>query len=246
MINVLLNSKSKKELTFLEEYTRHLSARISEEIWQYYAFSGYAELTRFLDGMPLIDLACLDLTLEGSLDGAKEVRRLNGKTYILVIADNTVSPMSYICPDVMATSLILRPFNAEQLKGVVYKMIKSYFKEHFEKENNEDVFVIDAKDGKQLLPYDRICCFEARDKKIFAVSESVEYSFYDTIENLESILPGQFVRCHRGFIVNTDRIDRIQLSQNLILLDDETEVPLSRSYKSALKGRFGSKKGGAI
>ncbi|MBQ3101169.1 MAG: LytTR family transcriptional regulator DNA-binding domain-containing protein [Clostridia bacterium] len=236
MVSVLLNSGSAKELKYIEDLTRHLAAKISEEGWNHHAFNSMEDVLDFLCDNPLLDIACVDLTLEKGLDGAKRVRSLNPGTFMMVIANTHISPMSYISPDVMATSLILRPFNGAQLTEVFSKMIKAYFKKNTEKDIKEEVFVIEAKEGKQLIPYERIYCFEAREKKVFAVTDSMEYSFYDTIENLEEILPKYFIRSHRGFIVNSEKISKIMLSQNLIILDDETEVPLSRSYKGSFKG----------
>lgn len=235
MVSVLLNSASNKELSYIEGFTRHLASRISEEDWDYYVFATMREVLSFLSDSPLLDIACVDLTLDGGLDGAKQIRSLSTNTFILVIADKNISPMTYISPDVMATSLLLRPFDSNQLKEVVSKTVKTYFKKYFDNDVKEEVFVVDTRDGRQLIPYDRISCFEAREKKVFCITDSAEYPFYDTIENLEGELPRQFVRSHRGFIVNVDRVSRVLLSQSIVILDDDTEVPLSRSYKSKFK-----------
>ena len=235
MISVLLNSGSKKELAYMEKYSRHLSGSISEEYWDFHAFTDMNEVIRFLSDLPILDIACVDLTLNGGIDSAKKIRTLNGNTYIMVIADKDISPMEYISPEVMAASLLLRPFDGAALQDVMKKTVKAYFKNFIDKDKTDDVFVIENRDGRQLVPYDRIVCFEARDKKIFAVTESLEYSFYDTIENLEAELPDYFIRSHRGFIVNSQKISTIHLSQSIIVMDDGSELPLSRSFKSSFK-----------
>ena len=109
MISVLLNSGSKKELAYMEKYSRHLSGSISEEYWDFHAFTDMNEVIRFLSDLPILDIACVDLTLNGGIDSAKKIRTLNGNTYIMVIADKDISPMEYISPEVMAASLLLRP-----------------------------------------------------------------------------------------------------------------------------------------
>ena len=235
MISVLLNSGSKKELAYMEKYSRHLSGSISEEYWDFHAFTDMKEVIRFLSDLPILDIACVDLTLNGGIDSAKKIRTLNGNTYIMVIADKDISPMEYISPEVMAASLLLRPFDGAALQDVMKKTVKAYFKNFIDKDKTDDVFVIENRDGRQLVPYDRIVCFEARDKKVFAVTESLEYSFYDTIENLEAELPDYFIRSHRGFIVNSQKISTIHLSQSIIVMDDGSELPLSRSFKSSFK-----------
>jgi len=236
MVSVLLNSASSKELKYMESYTRRLASVVSEDGWEYHVFLANKEVERFLKTNPLIDIACLDLTVTGGIDSAKQVRCLNAGTFIMIIADASISPMTYISPDIMAASLLLRPFNSEQLKEVVNKTIKTYMKKFSENDVAEDVFVIESREeGKVLLPYSRITCFEAREKKIVAVTDTEEYVFYDTMDNLEKELPKHFVRSHRSFIVNVERVSRVHISQSLIVFDDDTEAPLSRSYKSVFK-----------
>lgn len=62
-----------------------------------------------------------------------------------------------------------------------------------------------------------------------------EYSYYDTLDNLENKLGSEFIRCHRSYIVSRYYIKKIQLSQNLIVLNDDSLIPISRSYKSRVK-----------
>ena len=77
------------------------------------------------------------------------------------------------------------------------------------------------------------------DKKLFVRTKTEEYAFYDTIEALLARLPEQFRRCHRSYIVNTEKITRILNSENYIELTKEIGVPLSRSCKAAFKGGTG-------
>lgn len=235
MISVLLNSSNEKELNYIEECMRFFTARASEDVWEYHGFSRICEMMEYLDRMPILDIACVDITLKDGVDGAKRIRRLNQNTFILIISDCTIPPTDYIRPDIMACSLLLRPFNGKQAQSVIKTVIRSYLEKYVDCASQENVFVIDNREGKQLIPYDRITYFEAREKKIVAVTDSTEYSFYDTIDSLEKELPKQFVRSHRGFIVNCRRVSGIIASKNIICLDDGGEIPLSRSYKNVFK-----------
>ena len=48
-------------------------------------------------------------------------------------------------------------------------------------------------------------------------------------------LPGFFCRCHRSYIINMRKVTAVKASLNLIEMQDEIQVPLSRSYKKAIK-----------
>ena len=52
---------------------------------------------------------------------------------------------------------------------------------------------------------------------------------------MEKRLPGFFCRCHRSYIINMRKVTAVKASLNLIEMQDEIQVPLSRSYKKAIK-----------
>lgn len=54
----------------------------------------------------------------------------------------------------------------------------------------------------------------------------------EKISHLEETLPDNFVRCHRSFIVNLNKIDSINYDQLFI---KDLSIPVSRKYKDRLK-----------
>lgn len=66
-------------------------------------------------------------------------------------------------------------------------------------------------------------------------TDTEEYAFYDTLDELTKRLSDGFIRCHRSFLVNKNKIEKVFLSQNRLVLEEDFEIPLSRSYKPALK-----------
>ena len=52
---------------------------------------------------------------------------------------------------------------------------------------------------------------------------------------MEKKLPENFLRCHRSYIVNMSKVTAVKVSQSLIEVQDNLQVPLSRSYKRAVK-----------
>lgn len=53
---------------------------------------------------------------------------------------------------------------------------------------------------------------------------------------LETLSEDQFIRVHKSFIINSDKIQKI--SSNKIYLGEETSIPLGRVYKDAFNRRF--------
>lgn len=233
MISVLLYSHIKKEISAFVKHGREAVGKISDDDWN---FRGYCEkelLYRFLIECPLIDISCVDVSAGDGLTLAENLRKDNSGMYMILVADLSVSPTAYIRPSIMAGSLLMRPVSVEGIKRVFTEAALSYIKSL--ERGSGDVLIIENRDGRQPVPYSSIMFFESREKKIYANTGKTEYPFYDTLDNLEQSLPEGFLRCHRSFIVAKNRIKSIFISKSIITLDDGSELPLSRSYKSKFK-----------
>ena len=237
MVSMTTYNCYKNELDDIKKISKDLIAKLSEDKWIIEQFDDLQKLCDYIKDKPLIDMLLYDVTKKGAISYLQEIRKSYKEIPIMIMADIKTSPMEYMKPAIHASSLLIRPWTDKQAKEVLKEFILEYLR-MFEKEKNEGIssYVITSKEGHISIPYDKIYFFEAREKKIFVCTGREEFGFYHTIDKLAEELPKQFVRCHRGFIVNTEKIQKIMLSQNIIYLTDDFDIPLSRSYKSVLKG----------
>lgn len=156
------------------------------------------------------------------------------QAYLLVVASADTSPLTFLNPTISPSSLVLRPLTPPEIKRVAREMIEALQRNA---DQGEASFTITSREEQQRIPYADIYYFEARGRKLYARLRCDEIGFTGTLEQLESELPKTFQRCHRSFIINTTKIERVLLSQNSIILWDGLDVPLSRSYKKAIKER---------
>lgn len=233
MVDVLIVNRHKEELTSIYDVAWRLAARLSEEEWNWFSFTSGKELAEFFKKNHIVDFACLDIAGENTVKIAERVRNTSREAMIMLVADAGISPMAYLKPSIMPGALLLRPYTKEQLLSTLKEALKIVTKNT--DENSDSAFLLNMKSERKMIPYSRICYFEARDKKVYLNVGNQEFAFYDTIDHLEEILPTSFVRCHRSFIVSKSKIDKIFISKNYLELDNGMTVPLSRSYKSALK-----------
>lgn len=56
---------------------------------------------------------------------------------------------------------------------------------------------------------------------------------FKTLKHFEQILPDNFHRIHNSFIINIDKISRIQTGSSAVYLNDN-KIPFSKSYKEAV------------
>ncbi|MFN8093818.1 MAG: protein kinase [Vicinamibacteria bacterium] len=92
----------------------------------------------------------------------------------------------------------------------------------------------------QVIPVERLDYAEAQDDYVALHSEGKSYLKQQTLSDLEASLdPARFVRIHRSYVLNLDRLSRIDTEggePKAVLLADGTRLPLSRSGYGRLKG----------
>ena len=223
MITFLSVASKKEENNLMRESVREQAALRTDEMWKFHMFEQISRTEEFLKDIPVLDIISWDVTMNHSVGSLEKVRQDYKQAYLMVVADGSISPMMYLRPGIMPSSLLLKPVSRENLVMVVNEMMDA-FTEKF-----------DSKDVKQYIPLSQIYYIEAREKKIFIRTKQEEYGFYDTIENMEKKLPENFLRCHRSYIVNMSKVTAVKLSQSLIEIQNELQVPLSRSYKKTVK-----------
>lgn len=95
-----------------------------------------------------------------------------------------------------------------------------------------------------LIKPEQISFFEAKDKYVNIVTdENIEYLIDFTLSSLEEKLPTTFMRVHRAFIINCDKIKEIHKSDSssfIILLKDKmnTKIYSGRSYNENIRSLF--------
>jgi two-component system LytT family response regulator len=98
-----------------------------------------------------------------------------------------------------------------------------------------------VKDGARVhvIPVAQLDYAEAQDDYVELHSKGKSYLKQQTISSLESALdPQQFIRVHRSFIVNLERVTRIEpytKDSRMAILTDGTQVPVSRAGYERLR-----------
>ena len=102
-----------------------------------------------------------------------------------------------------------------------------------------------VKDGAKvhIIPIEKLDYVEAQDDYVALRSEKKNYLKQQTISSVENQLdPKKFVRIHRSYIVNLERIARIEpytKDSRVAVLTDGTQLPVSRSGHARLKELLG-------
>lgn len=234
MIAMLISDRNEKERNIIQKTAREKAALYTEEYWQWIQCKSGTEVKQILEKGTHVDLFCMDVTSKDILDTMTEVRESSPTSYIILVADASVSPLSYMKPSIRAESLMLKPLSKAQLDETLGEAV-SLYASRFSSDENPNVFVLESRGSRRLMEYEKILYFEAREKKVFLNTGYEEYGFTDTLDHLNDQLKEYFLRVHRSFLVNKEKILEVYLSQNRIVLEGNVEVPLSRSCKASVK-----------
>lgn len=231
MPTVLVYDPVKTELSLIRDQLGGMPDEKDELI--FYGATTLPEFAVQVGKLHKISVSCADFDSDGAIP-IQIARDRDPSTLPVIIANSSTSPVLYVRPDIMAAGLLLRPLSEAQVAAMLRETLAAARAKECEQLFNNELFSFSTREGVIRIPYSQILYFEARNKKIVACTSRSETAFYATLENLTSVLPGYFLRCHKGFIVNQYLVERVDLSRNTLHLLNGFQVPVSRSYKMAV------------
>ena len=188
------------------------------------------------------DLMFLDVQMP-KLDGF-EVLELLGRS-VPVVFTTAFDQYALRAFEVHAVDYLLKPFSEERFAEALSRARARL--QGREGVPDIDALVSDARprqgpvervlirDGSQVhvLPVHKIDYVEAQDDYVCFKTEGKQYLKDQTMAALEQTLdPGRFVRIHRSYILNIERIARVELyakDSRVAILRDGTRLPVSRA-----------------
>lgn len=215
----------------IEECKKRVAINSDERI-QFVISNQIESFSTEISSHDILNVVFLDITLEGSYEFAEMLRKKYENVVLVIITDLTVSPIKFIKPSIMVASLMMRPFDDEQVENQIDEIIYGLIEPDNQSDEN---FSIEYKGEKISVPFKEIYYFESRDKKIFLGMENSEYGFYDTMKSLEDKLPKEFVRCGQSYIFNKTKLRKILLNDSMVELYSGIRLPISRRYKKLMK-----------
>ena len=187
------------------------------------------------------DLVLLDVQMP-KLDGF-EVLELLGREQpvVFVTAYDQYALRAF---DVHAVDYLLKPFSAERFQEAMARArermrakaatpIEALLRDAKTRGGPAERVLIRDGANVHVLPVDKIDYVEAQDDYVAFKSEGKQFLKDQTLSAVESTLdPARFVRIHRSFILNIDRIAKVELyakDSRIAILRDGTRLPVSRA-----------------
>jgi two-component system, LytTR family, response regulator len=193
------------------------------------------------------DLVFLDVQMP-KLDGF-EVLELTG-TDMAIIFTTAYDQYALRAFDAHAVDYLLKPFGADRLEAALARVrerlggkISAAPVELAAAARPPEQFAerIVVKDGTrvQIIPVGKLDYAEAQDDYVALCAEGKKHLKQQTISSLGKILdPAKFLRVHRSFIVNVERVAKIEpygKDTHVAVLTNGAKIPVSRSGYAKLR-----------
>jgi two-component system response regulator AgrA len=187
----------------------------------------------------MVGIYFLDVDLHASINGiklAEKIRELDPTGFIIFVT--THSEMSFLTFEykVEAMDYIIKD-NYQNIKERVNKCMQKASNIYYSTNNKDDkFFTVKCDDHVLNIKYNDILFFETSEQihKVRIHQENKQIEFYGTLKDIAETLDDKFYRCHRSFIVNRDKIDRIDKKERIIYMVNGEQCFASTRYMKGL------------
>ncbi|MFY0632037.1 MAG: response regulator transcription factor [Flavobacteriaceae bacterium] len=194
-----------------------------------------------------VDVAIIDIFLDGSPDGISFAETINAiperaKPFVFLTSstDRNIFERAKLTHPY---SYLVKPFNELEILYAIDTAVEKFYNQSDAFLNEESATVISTeslfiKKGRSLkkVLINDIIFIEVEEKYCNIITEKEKFVILiSLVKILELLDKTKFYRTHRNFIVNSEKIEEIVLSDNLILLQGNHKATLSDTYKDITK-----------
>ncbi len=171
-----------------------------------------------------VDVFILDINLQADISGlelAQKLRENNKQAYIIF----TTGHLEYalVAYKVKTFDYIAKPITIERLEETIKRL---YDDINFEKHSKYL-----ALNNKTYINQDDIECIKKDGMKLVVYTDKQKYEAYASFSKVEPLLTDNFIRCHKSYIANVDKIKNIETNYNTIKFDN-SECFIGPKYKN--------------
>ena len=181
------------------------------------------ELLEFMNHS-VINVLILDIELNSSLSGielAKEIRKKNKSIYIIFSTGHL--EYALLAYKVKTFDYLPKPLTVERLTDTILRLVNDA--------QNSPKKYIRLGNKNTMINQDSIYYIQKNGMKLVFHTDCKNYEVYSSFNKIQDCLPSNFVRCHKSYIANVNKIKDVK-SSNTILFDKEIYCCIGPKYKN--------------
>ena len=231
MVKVMIVEDNLNIALGLEEIVKSIRSDIDTTITAY-AKDALKEATLHKVDLFLLDIQLFDYSGIELASQLRNIDRYKMTPIVFITAIPTKELLAF--KQIHCYDYIVKPFRKDEVIEVVSTILNFGIKK-------EEYINFNLKNYIYRVKLDEIIYIEVimRKIKVVTIKEEIELSKY-TLQGILDELRDNFIRCHRGYVVNIDYISKIDRVNNYILLDKvDDKIPIGRKYRDNLGGVVG-------
>lgn len=171
-----------------------------------------------------VDVFVLDIQLKSTMSGielAEKIRAFNKDSYIIFTTGHL--EYSLLAYKLKTFDYIPKPITLEKLGETVLRLVDDI--------NGTPKKYIKIDNKNTLVDESEILYIKREGMKLIYHTTTKDYDTYSSFAKMDSLLPKNFVRCHKSFVVNLNRIIHVEPVSNMIYFNDNSSCEIGPKYK---------------
>ncbi|MBO5412751.1 MAG: response regulator transcription factor [Clostridia bacterium] len=172
-----------------------------------------------------VDVLFLDINLNSNLTGcdmANLVRKNNKNIYIIFLTGHL--EYALLAYKYKTFDYLPKPIVDERLEETVLRLIEDI--------NLETSQFIKINNNRTIINANDINYIKKDGMKLVFCTNKENYETYSSFSKFEPCLPGNFVRCHKSYIVNINNVKKFNFNENIIELKNNCSCTIGAKYKT--------------
>ena len=188
-----------------------------------YTTDNPTNLLNFVNNNPT-DVLLLDIDLKSSTSGleiAEQIRKIDKSIYIIFVTGHFEFGM--VAYKYKTFDFLQKPLTRERFEETILRLYSDIF--------GDKVNYIKLDNDKTVIKENDIRFIKKDGMKVIFKTDTRDYETYSSFSKISEMLPYNFVRCHKSYIVNIDKITDIDLSDNIITFSKNDKCYIGPKYK---------------
>ncbi len=192
------------------------------------------------DEANLFQAFLLDINLDeqkpqdaSGMEFAREVRNDSRYVFTPVIMITSLANLELAAyRELHCYQYILKPYQREEIEKLIQKVL-------FQTGESKEPFVLVKKDGINYKIYCKDILYLyaiPRGVCLVLTKETMKVPYLSIKQIMEKLPEGQFVQCHRMYVVNQSFIDYVDIVNRIIHMKNSQEVEIGVTYKTEIRG----------
>lgn len=173
----------------------------------------------------LTNVVILDIDLKDTTSGlkiAEIIRKQDKNIYIIFITGHL--EFGLVAYKYKTFDYIAKPLTLERLEETIIRL--------FDDISGSNDKYIRLNNNKTIIPENNIKFIQKDGMKLIFHTDTRDYITYNSFNKIQDHLPKQFIRCHKSYIVNVNKITAVDPSKNMISFSNADKCYIGPKYKN--------------